>query len=59
MTRKRKKKRFSAVTTVKEMAREMIGSPPPTRRQPQTKKTSCKREKHKQTLARLLEQGDR
>jgi hypothetical protein len=51
MARKRKKKTFSAVTTVREMARERVGSPKPSRLVA-AKKT--KPEKHKPTLGKLL-----
>ncbi|MBZ5548975.1 MAG: hypothetical protein LAO22_13640 [Acidobacteriia bacterium] len=53
MPKKRKKKKtFSAVQAVREMARERVGSPKPSRLVP-AKKT--KPEKHKPTLGRLLE----
>jgi hypothetical protein len=52
MPKKRKKKVFSAATTVREMARERVGSPKPSRPVP-AKKT--KPEKHKPTLGQLLE----
>ncbi len=53
MPRKRKqKKSFSAVKAVREMARERVGSPRPSRPVP-PKKT--KPEKYKPTLGRLLE----
>jgi len=55
MPRKKKKKRFRAVTAVKEMARERIGTPPPTRVVPDRKKQA--QEKHKPTLGDLLEEG--
>jgi hypothetical protein len=51
MGRKKKAKRFRAVTAVKEMARERIGAPPPEKVVPNRKK---KGEKHKPTLGRLL-----
>jgi hypothetical protein len=51
MARKRKKKRFSAATTVREMARERVGSPKPS--QAVTEKTK-KAQKHKPTLGKLL-----
>jgi hypothetical protein len=51
MARKRKKKRFSAATVVREMARERVGSPKPSHAVP-AKKT--KPEKHKPTLGKLL-----
>jgi len=51
MARKRKVKRFSAVTTVKEMARERVGTPPSEKIVLEKKK---KPEKHKATLQKLL-----
>jgi hypothetical protein len=55
MAHKKKKKSFRAVTAVKEMARERIGTPPPTQVVPDRKKG--KQEKHKPTLGKLLEEG--
>ena len=55
MARKKKKKPFRAVTAVKELARERIGTPPPTQVVPDRKKN--KKEKHKPTLGGLLEDG--
>jgi hypothetical protein len=52
MARKRKKKVFSAAQVVREMARERVGSPKPSRLVP-AKKT--KPERHKPTLGSLLE----
>jgi hypothetical protein len=52
MARKKKIKRFRAVTAVKEMARERIGIPPPTQVVPDRKKR--KKEKHRPTLGKLL-----
>ena len=52
MARKKKKKRFQAVTAVKELARERVGSPPPGQIVIEKKK---KPEKHKPTLEKLLE----
>ncbi len=54
MAKKKKPKRFRAVTAVKEMARERIGTPPPTQVVPDRKKR--KKEKHKPTLRKLLEE---
>jgi len=51
MPRKRKKKIFSAAKVVREMARERVGSPKPSRLVP-SKKT--KPERHKPTLGKLL-----
>jgi hypothetical protein len=55
MARTKKKKRFQAVKVVKEMARERIGTPPPTQVVPDRKKR--KKEKYKPTLGELLEGG--
>jgi hypothetical protein len=55
MPRKKRKKPFRAVTVVKEMARERIGTPPPTQVVPDQKKR--KKEKHKPTLDKLLEES--
>ena len=52
MPKKRKKKTFSAATVVREMARERVGSPKPSRLVPNKKKT--KAERHKPTLGKLL-----
>lgn len=52
MPRKRKIKRFEAVTAVKEMARERVGTPPAAKVVPDKKK---KPEKHKPTLGQLLD----
>ncbi len=49
--KKRKPKPFTAVEAVKRMARQRIGTPPATRREPANKKS---REKHKPTLGKLL-----
>lgn len=51
MARKRKKKVFTAASVVREMARERVGSPKPSRLVA-PKKT--KPEKHKTTLGKLL-----
>jgi len=51
MPKKRKKKKFSAATTVREMARERVGSPKPSRLVAAKK---GKAEKHKPTLGKLL-----
>jgi hypothetical protein len=51
MPRKHKKKIFSAAKVVREMARERVGSPKPSRLVP-AKKT--KPERHKPTLGKLL-----
>jgi hypothetical protein len=51
MPKKRKKKKFSAATVVREMARERVGSPKPSRLVPAK---TTKEEKHKPTLGKLL-----
>jgi hypothetical protein len=51
MARKKKQKRFSAVTAIKELARERVGTPPSGRVVVEKKK---KPEKHKPTLQKLL-----
>lgn len=53
MPKKKKTRRFRAVTAVKELARERIGTPRPTQVVPDRKKT--KQEKHKPTLGNLLQ----
>ncbi len=50
--RKKRLKPFRAVKAVKSAARERIGTPPPTRREPDQKKQA--RAKHKPTLGELL-----
>ena len=52
MARKRKPKPFKAATAVRSLARERLGTPPPTLREENTNKP--KREKHKPTLGKLL-----
>ena len=52
MARKKKVKPFHAVTAVKELARERLGTPPPEKIVPNKK---GKPEKHKPTLGKLME----
>ena len=52
MPRKKKRRLFRAVTAVKELARERVGSPPAEKIVIEKKK---KPEKHKPTLGKLLE----
>ncbi len=52
MPRKRKKKTFSAAKAVREMARERVGSPKPSRLVLDRK---TKPEKYKPTLGKLLD----
>jgi hypothetical protein len=54
MTKRKKPKRFSAVTQVKALAREAVGLPPPTRPAPDPRtKAKRKAEKHKPKLEEL------
>jgi hypothetical protein len=53
MTAKRKKKTFSAAKAVREMARQRVGSPKPSR--PVPDRRAKKEEKHKPTLGKLLQ----
>ena len=55
MTRKKKVRRFRAVTAVKELARERVGSPPAEKIVIEKKK---KPEKHRPTLYRLLDEAE-
>jgi hypothetical protein len=52
MVKKKRPKRFRAVTAVKELARERVGAPPAGQIVVEKKK---KPEKHKPTLGKLLE----
>jgi len=52
LAKRKKIRKFRATTAVKSVAREVIGTPPPTR--PQENKKRDKREKHKPTLGKLL-----
>ena len=54
-SRKKKVKRFRAVTAVKELARERVGAPPAGQVVVEKKK---KPEKHKPTLEKLLSEGE-
>jgi len=51
MPRKKRKKQFDAVTAVKELARERVGTPPTAKIVVEKKK---KPEKHKPTLEKFL-----
>lgn len=52
MTKKKKPTPFRAAKAVKSIARDTIGSPPPTRVVPE--KTKQTKEKHRPTLSELL-----
>jgi len=54
MAGKRKVTRFEVAKAVKALARERLGTPPPTVVAPDRKKS--KQEKHKKTLGKLLEE---
>jgi hypothetical protein len=54
MAGKKKVKRFEVVKAVKALARERLGTPPLTVVAPDRRKR--KREKHKKTLGKLLEE---
>jgi hypothetical protein len=55
MAKKKKVKRFRAVTAVKELARERVGTPPAGQIVVEKKK---KPEKYKPSLNKLLEESD-
>jgi hypothetical protein len=55
MAKKKKAKRFRAVTAVKELARERVGAPPAGQVVIEKKK---KPEKHKPTLGKLLQESE-
>ena len=57
VAQKRSRKKFSATKAVKAIARERIGTVPPTRAVPDRKKKT-KREKYKLTTEQLLENSD-
>jgi len=58
MARKKKLTAFRAAKAVKELARERIGAPRPERVAEDRKKKAKAAEKHKPTLAQLLQQSD-
>ena len=53
MAKKKRVKKFQAVAAVKALARERIGTPPPTQVVPNKRKPR-KQEKHKPTLGTML-----
>jgi len=55
MARKKKAKRFRAVTAIKELAREQVGAPPAGKVVLEKKR---KPEKHKPTLGKLLGEAE-
>lgn len=58
MARRKKKKTFRAVSAVKALARERIGTPPPAQVVPDRKKKTSAAHKHKPTLGQLLEESE-
>lgn len=56
--KKKKLKKFSAVQAVKEMARERIGAPGAEQVVPDLKKKRKSSEKHKPTLAKMLQESE-
>jgi len=52
---KKKRKKFDVVSAVKAAAREKVGPVPATRKEAGTPKSRKRREKHKSTLSKLLE----
>ena len=52
--KKRKPKRFSAAKAVKAAARKVVGTPPPTRAEPDVTKRKTSKEKYKPKLEELL-----
>ena len=54
VAKKKKVKKFSAVAAVKSLARERVGMPPATRRDPDI--TKERKEKHKLSIEKLMEE---
>jgi len=54
VARKKPQRKFQVVKTVKAVAREKVGTPPATRREPQ--RPAKREEKHKPTLGDLLQE---
>ncbi len=52
-----KPKPFRAASAVKAAARHAIGTPPPTRTEPASKKRKLEADKHKSTLNKLLKEA--
>ncbi len=52
--KKRKPKPFRAEKAVKAVARKVVGTPPPTRAEPDTTKRKASKEKYKPKLEDLL-----
>jgi len=58
MAKKKKRKKFSAVQAVKELARERIGAPGTEQVVPDLKKKRKSSEKYKPTLRQMLQEGE-
>ncbi len=56
--RKRKPKPFRASTAVKAAARKVVGTPPPTRTEPDITKRKSSKEKYKPKLEDLLKNDE-
>jgi len=56
--KKRKPKPFRATTAVKAAARKVVGTPPPTRTDPDVTKRKSSKEKYKPKLEDLLRSDD-
>ena len=56
MPRRKKRKKFTAAKAVKSMARTAIGAPRPVQREESSK--APRKQKHKTTLGKLLEDAD-
>jgi hypothetical protein len=57
-SKKRKPKRFSAAKAVKAAARNVLGTPPPTRAERDVTKRKPSKQKHKPKLEDLLREGE-
>lgn len=55
---KKKRKTFRAVSAVKALARERVGTPPPEQVAPDRRKKKKSEEKHKPTLGQMLQEND-
>jgi len=55
MAVKKKQKRFSKVKAVKQLARDRVGTPPPTRKEEPQRRAERKSKKHKPTLGQMLQ----
>lgn len=59
MAKRKRPTVFTATKAVKANARERLGTPPPERVLPNTREQASQKSKHKETLARILEQASR